>query len=242
MTRRSNLLLAILLFCAAQLWAQVTPPARDITVQVSAATPGLTAGLDLQSGDVIEISSGPSSDQPSTSGVPACDPRGVTGTSVQTAALPLPTVPPGALIARLHAHGAAPTLVGASRELHVEGASHLFLGMNISGAAPCQGDLAVKVHITPAGSSTTDAEEKPRSQQLKSELGTAAQVFLSGQFGIGKSEAGPSNATVGRQFHCRAPLRPRSNCRTLLLTPTSARASTAFPAASTTSFRIWATW
>jgi LssY C-terminus len=196
-TRRSNPLLATLLFCAAPLGAQVPSTARDVTIQVSAATLWTDSGLDLQSGDVIEISSGPSSEQPSTSGVPACDPRGVTGTSAQTAALPLPTAPPGALIARLHAHGAAPTLVGTSREFHVEGSSHLFLGMNISGVAPCHGDLAVKVHITPAGTSTNDAEEKPRSQQLKSELGTAAQVFLSGQFGIGKSEAGSSNATPG---------------------------------------------
>ena len=32
-------------------------------------------------------------------------------------------------------------------------------------------------------------------KQLKSQLATAAQVFMSGQFGMGKSEAGASNAT-----------------------------------------------
>jgi len=182
--------------------AQVTSTAQNYTLQVSTAEPWTDSGLDLKSGDVLEISAAASPDQPAVSGLPACDPKGVTGTaattSAQTASLPLPSAPAGALIARLHAHGAAPLLVGASREFHIAEPSHLMLGMNISGSTPCQGQLAVAIHVIPAGSNpaaTTDSQQKPRGEQLKSELSTAAQVFMSGQFGMGKSDTSTSNAT-----------------------------------------------
>jgi hypothetical protein len=190
-------LIAILLCCASQLAAQVTTTAQAITVQVTTAQPWADSGFDLQPGDVVEISAAVSSDR-AASGAPACDPKGVPSAGSTAANLPLPTAPVGALIARLHSQGAAPLLVGASNQLHVAEASHLSLGMNISGTAPCQGVLAVKVHVIPAGSSassTKDAPPTPRSQVLKSQLATAAQVFMSGQFGTGKADSGTSNAT-----------------------------------------------
>jgi hypothetical protein len=202
MARRWILLLVTLLLCASQLGAQVTSTAQNITVQVSTAQPWTDSGLDLQSGDVLEISAAASSERPNGSGAPACDPKGVTGAvataSAKTADLPLPTAPAGALLARLHAHGAAPLLVGASHEFHIAEPSHLLLGMNMSGTPLCQGELAVKVHVIPAGASATstaDGQQKPREEQLKSQLATAAQVFMSGQFGMGKSETGTSDAT-----------------------------------------------
>jgi hypothetical protein len=193
MTRQSTLLLAILLCSAAQLGAQATLTAQNITVQVSTAQPWSDSGLDLRPGDAVEISAAAPSDQQSA-GTPTCDPKGLTGAVAQTAALPLPSAAPGALIARLHAQGAAPVLVGAGTEFHIEEASHLFLGMNFSGNALCQGTLAVNVHIAPAGSRAEDAQPSSRSQQLKSQLAAAAQVFMSGQFGVGKGESGSSNA------------------------------------------------
>ncbi len=188
MVRSSALLLGTLLSCAA-LGAQVTTTAKSITVQVTTTQPWTDSGLDLQPGDLVEISA-----TGSASGTQACDPKGLAGTSTDTAALPLPTAAPGALLARLQAQGAAPVLVGVSTELHIEEASHLFLGMNFSGTAPCQGELAAIIHITSAGDSTANAQ-KTRGQQLKSQLGTAAQVFMSGQFGFGKPAADTSNAT-----------------------------------------------
>jgi hypothetical protein len=199
MFRQSIPPLALLLLTC-PMGAQVTTTAQNYTVQVSTAQPWTDSGLDLQSGDVLEISAAATPDQPADSGVPACDPAGVTAaaaTSAQTASLPLSSAPVGALLARLHAHGAAPLFVGASHEFHISEPSHLMLGMNISGSAPCQGQLAVSIHVTPAGSSaaaTADSQQQPRSQQLKSELSTAAQVFMSGQFGMGKSETSTSNA------------------------------------------------
>lgn len=200
MLRQSIPLLSALLLLTSPMVAQVTTTAQNITVQVSTTQPWTDSGLDLKSGDALQISAAAATDQPGASGVPACDPAGVAAaatTSAQAANLPLPSAPPGALLARLHAHGAAPLLVGANHEFHIEEPSHLMLEMNIFGSAPCQGQLAVTIHVTPAGSSpsgTTDSQ-KPRGEQLKSQLSTAAQVFMSGQFGMGKSETSTSNAT-----------------------------------------------
>jgi hypothetical protein len=198
MTRHSTLLIAVFLGYASHLVGQVTLTAREFVVQVSPEQPWTDAGLDLQSGDALELSATGSSDQQPASGATVCDPKGVTATAAQTADLPLPSAPVGALIARLHAHGSAPVLVGASREVHIAEPSHLMLGMNMSGTPPCQGGISVKVHVIPAGSSaanTTEGQQTPRSQQLKSQLATAAQVFMSGQFGMGNSDTGASNAS-----------------------------------------------
>jgi hypothetical protein len=140
---------------------------------------------------------------PAVASGPVCDPNGVTGAVAHAPDLPLPAAPAGALIARLHEHGAAPLLVGASREFHIAESSHLMLRMNLSGSPTCQGEIAVKVHVIPAGSSAASttateasaSQQKARGDQLKSQLSTAAQVFMSGQFGLGKSETGGSNAT-----------------------------------------------
>ncbi len=191
MARPSALLLS-LLCCAAPLGAQVTTTAKSIVVQVMVTEPWTDSGLDLQAGDTVAISA--TAPQPSASGTPACDPKGLAGNSTDTAALPLPTAAPGALLARLHSQGALPMLVGAGTELHIEEASHLYLGMNFSGAASCQGELSATVSITSKASSGADAPTTTRGQQLKSQLSTAAQVFMSGQFGISKP-ADTSNAT-----------------------------------------------
>jgi hypothetical protein len=195
------------LFFASGLTAQVTTTAQSYTVQVSTAQAWTDSGLDLQSGDELELAASASSDPPVSSGVPACDPKGVPAATSQTALLPLPSAPVGALIARLHAHGAAPVLVGSSREFRVAELSHLTLGMNFSGTPPCQGTIAVTVHVIPAasnsagtnsastGAGATGGQSTDRGQQLKSQLATAAQVFMSGQFGMGKSETSASNAT-----------------------------------------------
>ena len=206
MSRPLTLLFASFLVCACQGQTQTTSTAQIFSFQVSAAQPWTDTGLDLQSGDSVEISSSATSSGDAT---PACDPKGV---SAASADLPLPSAPTGALIARLHAQGAVPLLVGAGAELQIEEPAHLFLGMNIAGTAPCQGALTVKVRKISAGSGATsaassstassgtssasDAQQKTRGEQLKSQLGTAAQVFMSGQFGMGKSESSASNATA----------------------------------------------
>ncbi len=211
MARQFTLLFAVLMLGTSQLGAQATTPVQDFRFQVSAAQSWTDTGLDLQSGDALEISAVATAS--SVSGAPACDPKGISGSTASTADLPLPTAPAGALLAQLHAHGAAPLLVGASTVLHLAGPAHLFLGMNGVGAPPCQGAFTVKVHkiqaadtsnatsTPPATSSynnsgTADGQQKTRGEQLKSQLSTAAQVFLSGQFGGGNSES-TANANSG---------------------------------------------
>lgn len=191
------LFLAAPTFFAWLVQAQSVAGKQDLTVQVSPAQAWTDTGLDLQAGDVAEISATATSAHPSAAS-PACDPAGLSGATANPGSLPLPSAPAGALIARLHGEGSAPVLVGAESQLKIEGASHLFLRMNLSEAATCQGDFAVKVRRISKESAATSSDggqQKTRGQQLKSQLGTAAEVFMAGQFGIGKSESGGSNAT-----------------------------------------------
>src|SRR5208283_1420462 len=204
MAKQWTLLLAALLFCTPELRAQTQ--AQQFTFQVSPAQAWTDTGLDLASGDALEISAAASAR--AFVNPPDCVPEGV---GVATADLPLPSASAGAVIARLHSQGAAPVLVGAHTKLNIEEPSHLFLGMNIAGSPPCQGAIAVIVRRTSASSAakteTSDSQEKSRSDQLKSQLGTAAQIFMSGQFGASKTDssanpsgtASPGNtATSGR--------------------------------------------
>jgi hypothetical protein len=156
---------------------------QELTFQVASTPPWTDTGLDLQTGDVIKVSA-----TTAASGSPPCDPNGVSGASA-AANLPLPSASEGALIAKLHSQGGAPVLIGASNELKIDESSHLFLGMNLAGNPPCQGGFSVKVQRIPGGATATNSAPKTRGEQLKSQLSNAAQVFMSGQFGIGKSES-----------------------------------------------------
>ena len=194
MAKQWTLLLATLIFCASELRAQT--PAQQFTFQVSPAQAWTDTGLDLASGDALEISAAASAR--AFVNPPDCVPEGV---GVATADLPLPSAPAGAVIARLHAQAGTPVLVGAGTKLRIEESSHLFLGMNIAGTPPCQGAIAVFVHRSPASSTatssaagTSDAQPKSRNDQLKSQLETAAQVFMSGQFGTSKTDSSANSS------------------------------------------------
>ena len=179
--------LAFLIPSASSLTAQSTQTA-PLEYQITPTQAWTDTGLDLQSGDVVEISatSSISAEKHTASNTPVCDPAGLSGAS-SSGSLPLPSAAPGALIARLK-QGAAPVLVGANNEVHINEPSHLFLGMNISGAPPCQGGFTVKVQKNAAGSAQS------RGAQLKAQLGNAAEIFMHGQFGINKPTAGASGA------------------------------------------------
>jgi hypothetical protein len=200
-----SLSLAFFWLPAALAWSQTTAAGEDFTYTISTSQAWTDTGLDLQSGDVLQISS---SAAPS-----GCDPRGASG-AAQTTALPLPSAPAGALIARLHAHGASPLLVASGAVLHIavlhiKEPSHLFLGVNIVGEPPCRGAFSVAIHRVAAGSSPAETEgstaapsaseaaAKPRGEQLRSQLGTAAQIFLQGQFGAGQPAASANDTNGG---------------------------------------------
>jgi LssY C-terminus len=172
---------------------QSTPATSDSTIQVSPSQAWVDSGLDLQPGDVVKISA---SQAASTSS--PCNPAGLSGAAAGSGALPMPTAPAGALIARLHGEGSSPVLIASERELKIEEASHLLLGMNFSGKVPCQGEIAVKIHKASTGSANSANGQQPgRGQQLKSQLSSAAQIFMQGQFGVGKNESASSNAVSG---------------------------------------------
>lgn len=190
--------------------------AQDSSFTVTTAQAWTDTGLDLQAGDTVQITvtaAASSISQPGAAANPQCDPQGISSGS-QLSALPLPSAPLGALLARLHRQGATPILIGRSGELHIEEPAHLFLGVNFAGTLPCQGNFLVTIHrVTasgtsganfpaqggaPAGSGTASpsaAKSETRAEQLKSQLGTAAQIFMQGQFGMGNSGASGNAAS-----------------------------------------------
>lgn len=169
--------------------AQSSPTGNEITIQLSASKPWIDTGLDLHPGDLVKVTASAGS-----SAAAACTPAGGTSASAGADALPLPAAAPGALIARLHGQASTPVLVGSERELKIEEASHLLLGMNFSGKPSCDGDIVVKIQKTAETAGNGTAQQVSRGQQLKTQLGTAAQVFMQGQFGLGKNESGGSSA------------------------------------------------
>jgi hypothetical protein len=171
---------AIASFAFCQALAQAAPSAtpaagNDYSFDVSTTQLWTDTGVDLQTGDVLEITA---------SSAKKCDPVGVSGASA--AALPVANALPGALIAKLEAQG-VPVLIGSSKEVKVEAPGHLFLGINAGEKPPCQGSFAVKVHRQAQAASN-------RADVLKQQLATAAEIFLAGQLGVQPS--GSASATT----------------------------------------------
>jgi hypothetical protein len=173
--------------------------AQDSTYVVSTSQTWMDTGLDLQSGDLVQITANSSG---------TCDPNGVSS-AASTSNLPLPSATTGALIARLHAQAATPTLVGSSHDLQITEASHLFLGVNVAGDPPCQGKFTVKVHRAASGATansssssaasttaSTGTQSENRGDQLKSQLAEAAEIFMQGQFGVDKPAASSGTTTA----------------------------------------------
>lgn len=198
MLRHSILLISCLALGSLCALAQ-SSSTQEQTFQVSPTPQWTDTGLDLQAGDVVTISAAGSS------GSQACDPNGTSGAAA-TANLPLASASAGALIAKLHSQGATPILIGANNELHIEESAHLFLGMNVAGNLSCRGGFSVKVQRIPAGASAASAATKTRGDQLKSQLSNAAHVFMSGQFGMGKSESNAASSNGSNAASTAAPI------------------------------------
>jgi len=237
MNQQSVIIAAMFLLCTPEFWAQSN--SHDSTFLIPPGAVWTDTGLELQPGEVVDISASAPLSAGDNSSLPACNPAGIAGLS--QANLPLLAAAPGALIARLHAQGALPLMVGSSSQLHIEEASHLFLGTNLSSVPACQGTITVKVHRAVAGAagpgasgnstaqslvsnSTTAASQpattaststaatggagqKTRGEQLKSQLSTAAGIFMSGQFGTGTKESstGANVASGGESGEAVAP-------------------------------------
>jgi hypothetical protein len=194
---RRSILFFLTLAVAISVQAQSESNPRERRFQVSASPAWTDTGLSLQPGDTVTIAVVPVSSTSSDSAAKPCDPAGLSDSSTNTAGLPLPQAGPGALIAKLEA-AASPILVGARTELHIDNTSDLFLGMNLSGKPACQGGFEVKVQTlspAPETANPSSAQQTTRGAQLKSQLASAAQVFMSGQFGMNKPVADSGTAT-----------------------------------------------
>jgi hypothetical protein len=209
---RSALLVGLFAAPATAAQFQIATAGRDYSFTISTAQPWTDTGVDLQTGDVLQFHATSSE---------SCDPAGVTGAA--GAGLPVVSAPAGALIARLQAQG-VPVLIGSGKQVKAEEPGHLFLGVNASGAPPCSGSFAVKIHVaagtTPAApvagssltsnppsaassstasaspASSTDAQKTAAAQDIKSKLASAAQVFLAGQFSTGATPSTASSSVV----------------------------------------------
>lgn len=173
---------------AAQATSMSAPATADHSFTIATPTTAWTdTGLDLQTGDVVQISTG---------AVAGCGPQ-TSGSGTQESSLPLPSAPAGSLLARLHSQGAAPLLVENGKDIQIQEPSHLFLGIN---GGNCAGSVQGKVHVIPASSAAPAGGQQASasSQDIKSKLATAAQTWLAGQFGTGATTASATNsATTG---------------------------------------------
>jgi hypothetical protein len=186
--------------------------ARDYSFTISTALAWTDTGVDLQAGELLEITASLSLTQAATAAnAPSgesCGPGRLSGAGKGNGSLPVATAPAGALIAKLHPHGAG-VLVGSRRQLKVDAPGHLFFGVNAPATPACGASFAVKVHLTGSGSAPpTASATNPTSshaagaaapsklvpaQDTKSKLASAAEVFLAGQFGTG---AAPSSSAA----------------------------------------------
>jgi len=226
--------------------------AQDYKFTIPTTQTWTDTGVDLQAGSVLAITA-----QSSAGG---CDPMGVVSPGGSAQDLPVASGNAGALVGRLQENGPV-ALIGASQQLRTGEAGHLFLGVNSTGAPPCQGSFAVKVHIgtapasaelTPAPASamptsnakpsqpaasnaatgaqgSESAASKPGGEKevkdIKGALATAAQTWLSGQFGTGASGSQPatssptSSATPGGTTTAAKEAAPAAPALTLSTTP-----------------------
>jgi hypothetical protein len=164
----------------AQTSASATQSAgNDYSFEVSTTQPWTDTGVELQTGDVLQITA---------SSGKICDPVGVSGASSE--GLPVASGLPGALIAKLQAQG-IPLLIANLKEVTADAPGHLFLGINAGENPPCKGSFAVKVHRqSQSASSSTN-----RGDVLKQQLVAAAGIFLAGQLGVqqpGSTTAAPT--------------------------------------------------
>ncbi len=167
-----------LIVLAPCLWAQTAPQTAaapfDKTVEVTPSPSWTDSAIDLHPGDLVEISA-----TTVGTGSGLCDPQGLTGVS-SAGKLPLESALPASLLAKLQEKSDAPLFVGAARNLKITEAGRLYFGSNLGASVPCTGKYSVKIHVTPGAGND--------AASIKSKLASAAQIWMSGQFGGAKTE------------------------------------------------------
>ncbi|PYV80853.1 MAG: hypothetical protein DMG93_17485 [Acidobacteria bacterium] len=165
-------------------------------------------GVDFAAGDSLSIAA-----ETKTGSDRNCNPGGFQVIAGNPGAIPLPAAPPGALIAKT-SEKADPMLVGNKGDLKFDAAGHLFLGVNQNATSNCAFAVKAQITHTQAAASSGDADGNtgtagvaPRSASqgstnaaahtdLKTQLSSAAQVWLKGQFGSSPSSGGKESASA----------------------------------------------
>lgn len=153
-----------------------TTAGKDYSFTVPENQAWTDTGLDLGAGEVVHIS----------------DVSGGCSGAAKNENLPVSSASAGSLIAKLHEQNASAVAAPAGTDFEVKETSHLFLGPN---GGSCTGNLAVKVHVTPASGNST--EQVSQGEKLKQQLGNAAQIWLQGQLGTNATNGATGNAATG---------------------------------------------
>src|SRR5713101_8091550 len=174
----------LVLLCGSSAVGQSSPETSpEYSFTISASQPWTDTGIDLSAGDSLAFNA-----QSKAGSANDCSPNGAGSNSSEK--LPLSSAPAGALIARTSEKADA-LLVAASRELKVDAAGHVFLGVN-QAARSSDCAFTVKVKITHAPGSSAAAQPKG----VRGQLSSAAQVWLQGQFGSSAANQTQSSNVV----------------------------------------------
>ena len=169
--------LAIMLSGLARGQTAATP--IDKTIEITPSQKWTDTQIDLHHGDVLDFTA-----SPSDTGEKGCHPQGLAN-SAKSVNLPIESALPGALIAKTQEKTTSYVFVGVQRRLNVTDAGRLYLGANLADKASCSGKFTVKIHVTPAS----------QAASIKSKLASAANIWLSGQFG-GQNPQGAANPSA----------------------------------------------
>lgn len=161
--------LSVVFLLASASPAQTVAAPSDKTVEIDVAQKWSDTGIDLHPGDLLQLSA-----TTTGTGNQLCDPQGVMGLT-NAGKLPLESALPAALLAKLQEKSNSLQFIGAERQLKITEAGRLYLGTNLSGKPSCSGKYSVKIHLAPGGGNEVTS--------IKSKLASAAQIWMSGQFG-----------------------------------------------------------
>lgn len=171
--------------------AQTTPAAQttqtiavpvDKAIEMVPSQSWVDTEVDLHAGDLVSISA-----TTVGTGDNLCDSQGLASLT-DDGKLPLESALPGALIAKLQEKATSPVFVGPNRQLKITDAGRLYLGTNLGANASCSGKYSVKIHVAPGGANEVAS--------IKSKLASAAQIWMSGQFGGSQQPATPGTSAV----------------------------------------------
>ena len=198
---------------------QIATAGRDYSFTISTTQPWTDTGVDLQKGDVLQIHSSPAEtcDPAGVSGGPGAGlpvvsaPAGALIARLQPQGAPvlvgsgkeLKADEPGHLFLGVNTAGAPPCSGSFAVKIHiaagavpaVPAAGNSLTANSTTANSPASTSSQTSASATPTPAASSTATVAP-AQDIKSKLASAAQVFLSGQFGTGAAPTTASSSAV----------------------------------------------